>query len=128
MPTNIKLVKGSRRIAKDEPQVPVKIPLPPDHLVDAEIDVFVRTAKLLAGMRVMTEADVDALAMYAVEWCRWTEANEQLRELGYMMRSPNGWPIQNPYLAVANKAQANCLRILTEFGLTPSSRTKVSKS
>jgi P27 family predicted phage terminase small subunit len=42
-----------------------------------------------------------------------------------MVRSPSGYPIQNPMLAIANKAQEQCLKILAEFGLTPSSRSRI---
>jgi P27 family predicted phage terminase small subunit len=123
----LKLVKGSRpdRINEDEPKVPVSIPDPPDFLEGEEIDTFIITAGKLARMRVMTEADVDALAIYAVNFVRWKDATAKLRETGPLVRSPNNFPIQSPYLAVANKAQGEMLKILSEFGLTPSSRTRV---
>jgi len=108
-----------------EPLVEVTIPDPPDYLVDEEIDIFVTTAGKLARMRVMTEADVDALAIYCVNFFRWKEATQKVREIGMIIKSPKGYLIQNPYLAIANKAQKCCMDILTEFGLTPSSRTRV---
>jgi len=127
IPRNLKLVKGTRpdRISDKEPEIPVSIPPPPDILEGAEVDVFVTTAQRLARMRVMTDADVDALTIYAVNFVRWREAIANVRETGMIVRSPNNYPIQNPFLAVANKAQSVCLSILTEFGLTPSSRTRV---
>ncbi len=108
-----------------EPQVEVSIPDPPDHLVDEEINIFVTTAGKLARMRVMTEADVDALSIYAVNFCRWKAATQKVREMGMIVKSPKNYLIQNPFLAIANKAQKCCMDILTEFGLTPSSRTRV---
>jgi len=108
--------------------VEVAIPDPPDYLIDDEIDVFTLTAAKLARMRVMTEADVDALAIYAVNFTRWREAIQRVREMGMIVKSPKNYPIQNPFLAIANKAQKTCLDILTEFGLTPSSRTRVQSS
>ena len=42
-----------------------------------------------------------------------------------MVKSPNGFPIQSPYLAVANKAMEQMRAMLTEFGMSPSSRTRV---
>ncbi len=73
----------------------------------------------------MTESDVDALAVYCVNWIRWQDANEKVREMGMIVKSPKNFPMQNPYLAIANKAQRECVGIMTEFGLTPSSRTRV---
>jgi len=111
----------------DEPVVAVSIPDAPDYLEPDEQTIFLDTAGKLARMRVMTEYDVDALAIYSVNFVRWKEATARLHDMGLMVRSPNNFPMQNPYLSVANSAQKECLRILTEFGLTPSSRTRVNK-
>jgi P27 family predicted phage terminase small subunit len=111
-----------------EPIAEVSIPNPPEYLVDDEIDTFVSTAGKLARMRVMTEYDVDALAVYSVNFVRWKGATAKVREMGMIVKSPKGYPIQNPFLSIANKSQAEMLRILTEFGLTPSSRTRVHSS
>jgi len=51
-----------------------------------------------------------------------------VREMGMIVKSPKGYPIQNPFLAIANKAQRTCMDILTEFGMTPSSRTRVQST
>lgn len=127
-PRNLRLVKGTDRPDRrndDEPVVAVTIPNAPDYLVDNEIDVFVETAGKLARMRVMTDYDVDAIAIYAVNFVRWKEAVDKVRTMGMIVKSPKGYPIQNPFLSIANKSQHEMLRILTEFGLTPSSRTRV---
>jgi len=34
--------------------------------------------------------------------------------------------MQNPYLAIANKALSNVGKFLVEFGMSPSSRTRIS--
>ena len=109
----------------DEPVVPVTIPDAPDHLEPDETTVFTDNAAKLARMRVMTEYDIDALSIYAVNFVRWREAISKVREMGMIVKSPKGYPIQNPFLAIANKAQRTCMDILTEFGMTPSSRTRV---
>jgi hypothetical protein len=35
------------------------------------------------------------------------------------------FPVQSPYLAIANKAQEQMVKIMIEFGMTPSSRSRV---
>lgn len=76
-------------------------------------------------MRVVTVADRAALAAYCQAWGRWVEAEQQLAQHGTIVKSPNGFPIQNPYLAVANKALQQMHKLLVEFGLTPSARSRV---
>jgi P27 family predicted phage terminase small subunit len=127
-PRNLRLVKGTDRpdrMNDDEPIVEVAAPEPPDHLNDEEADKFREMAHKLARMRVMSDADVDALAMFVVSWCRMVEADRRVHELGMVTKSPNGFPMQNPYLAIANRARKDCQSILAEFGMTPSSRTRV---
>ncbi len=131
VPRNLRLVRGSRRatLAGDsEPVVPVIAPEPPEHLTEVEAEKFRETAALLAKMRIMSEADVDALALYATTWVRYLAATDKVRELGMIVKSPKDYPMQNPFLSIANRAQKDCMSILSEFGLTPSSRTRVQKS
>ena len=45
-----------------------------------------------------------------------------------MLKSHNGFPVQSPYLAVANRALEQLRSLLSEFGMSPASRTKVSAS
>ncbi len=42
-----------------------------------------------------------------------------------MVRSPNVYPMQSPYVAVVNKQVEVMVRIAAEFGMTPSSRTRI---
>jgi P27 family predicted phage terminase small subunit len=67
-----------------------------------------------------------ALALYCQAWGRWIEAEEALKKHGTMVKSPNGFPMQSPYLSVANKAMEQLRALLAEFGMTPSSRTRLS--
>lgn len=105
----------------------ISVPKPPASLCKEGKQHWNKTAKLLAKMRVMSDADVDALNLYVETWLRWQEANDAVKKSGLIIKSPNDYPIQNPMLAVANKAQEQCLKLLTEFGLTPSSRTRVNR-
>ncbi len=130
MPRNMRLIKGGRtdRLNRDEPIVEVSIPDAPETLSDEAREIWYDIAPKLARMRVMTEADTHALEMYCESYVEWREATDRVREGGMVVRSPNGHPIQNPYLSIKNKAQERCLKILAEFGLTPSSRTRVTKA
>ena len=126
-PRNLRLVTGAaqRDEKQAEPIAEVTAPDPPDYLEDEEAGCFREVGQKLALMRVMTDADVDLLAIYAVTFIRWKKAIAKVNESGLIVRSPNNHPIQNPYLSIANRAQQEMLKILAEFGLTPSSRTRV---
>ncbi len=75
----------------------------------------------------MTELDLSALAAYSVVYGRWVEAENDLRRRGVMVPAKPGSKnlILNPLLPVGNKALQQMLRLLGEFGLTPSTRTRV---
>ncbi len=75
--------------------------------------------------RRLSRIDRAALAAYCQAWGRWVEAEEALRKYGVMIKSPSGFPMQSPYLAIANKAMEQMRAMLTEFGMSPSSRTRV---
>ena len=131
-PRNLRLIRGMKDQTRHKPARPivepeVKIPQPPDYLTADETDVFVVTARKLAGMRLMTESDVDAIVVYARNWVDAQTARRALGSSSMLVRSPNGYPIINPHLAIARKAEDRCLRIMAEFGLTPSSRNRVSE-
>ena len=51
---------------------------------------------------------------------------EQIQKYGTMVKSPTGYPIQSPYLAIANRQAELMIRIASEFGFTPASRRRIS--
>ena len=127
-PTRLKVLAGTQRadrMNKNEPNPKVEIPRCPSHLSDEAKREWRRVAKDLAVVGLLTRIDRAALAAYCQAWGRWVEAEEALRKHGVMVKSPNGYPMQSPYLAVANKAMEQMRALLAEFGMSPSSRTRV---
>jgi phage terminase small subunit len=43
-----------------------------------------------------------------------------------MIKSPQGFSIQSPYLAIANRQAEIMMRIASEFGFTPASRSRIA--
>ena len=82
-------------------------------------------AAMLARHGVMTELDAAALARYAVVWCRWIDAEAEIKRRGPVVKTEAGNIIQNPFLAVANRCLAQMAQIESEFGMTPSSRSRI---
>ena len=71
----------------------------------------------------------DGLRRFRTAYCQahalWVEAVSSIARYGTMVKSPNGYPMQSPYVAVANKQVDIMVRIAAELGMTPSSRTRI---
>ncbi len=77
---------------------------------------------------LLSEIDGPALTIYCLTWARMVDAEEKLRQFGAVIKSPNGYLVQSPYLSIATKATEQLMRIMSEFGMTPSSRSRIHVS
>ncbi len=128
VPTQLNLVRGrpgKRPLNADEPQPEIVLPEPPDHLSDEAKREWERAGQLLLDLGVVSELDRGAFAAYCQAWGRWVEAEEALKRYGVVVKSPNEYPMQSPFLAIANKALEQMRVFLIEFGMSPASRTRV---
>jgi P27 family predicted phage terminase small subunit len=121
---------GRRPLNEQEPQHAVPgaaFDTPPDVLTPhpKAVEEWQRLAPLLRRARQVTEADWSALIALCLEWARYLEATALIKVAGLVVRTPAGYPMPNPYLAIATRALANCNRLWPELGLTPSSRARV---
>jgi P27 family predicted phage terminase small subunit len=53
------------------------------------------------------------------------EALDMVQKHGAMIKSPNGYSVQSPYLSHLNKQTEIMMRIASEFGFTPASRSRI---
>ena len=72
--------------------------------------------------------DRAALAAYCVAYALYIEAVEGIQTFGVMIKSPNGYPQQSPYVSVANKQFEIMMRVASDFGFTPVSRDRLTKA
>lgn len=127
-PTRLRVVRnnpGRRPLNDKEPKPQTALPNLPAHLSDEAKEEWKRVGKLLADLGLVSELDRGALAGYCQAWGRWVAAEEALKQYGVVVNSPTGYPMQSPFLAIANKALEQMRGFLIEFGMTPSSRTRV---
>lgn len=131
-PTAMRILEGNpgkRPLNKKEPKPVVKRPPVPKHLNKVARREWNRMVKLLLGQRLITELDRAALAAYCQAWANWVEASEQVEALkargSLISYTENGYPVVSPWVGMQKQASAEMHRYLTEFGLTPSSRSKV---
>jgi P27 family predicted phage terminase small subunit len=80
----------------------------------------------LTSLRILTNLDRAALAAYCGAYALWAEATENIQKFGTMVKSPSGYPIQSPYVSIANRQAEIMMRIASEFGFTPASRSRIS--
>lgn len=117
---------GNRPVSGNEPQPEAAIPQPPDHLDELAVAEWERLAPELHKLGLLSRIDRAALACYCMAWSRWVRAEQHLREHGEIVQAPSGAPIQNPWLSIANRAFDQLKALAAEFGMSPSSRSRVN--
>lgn len=128
-PSHMKLVRGNpgkRPINENEPQPDMDLPTPPEGLSDHALKQWDIVAPQLHKMGVLSKIDATALEMYCVAYGNWREAQEKIRRYGPLVKAKSGFLQQSPYMQIANKSFEQMRSMLAEFGMTPSSRTRIS--
>jgi P27 family predicted phage terminase small subunit len=80
---------------------------------------------ILAPSGILQRADRAALAMYCLAWSRWVKAEGELKTTGEVVRGTQGNAVLNPWLSVSRAAQAQMVKLLSEFGLSPVARHRL---
>jgi P27 family predicted phage terminase small subunit len=117
---------GKRPLNANEPKPEVAIPGCPIELGEVARREWDRMAQQLASLRILTHLDRAALAAYCGAYAMWAEATEAIQKYGTMVKSPTGYPVQSPYVSIANRQAEIMMRIASEFGFTPASRSRIS--
>ncbi len=127
VPTKLKILRGNpgHRPLKNEIQVEASTPEPPEHLSKVAKAEWKRITKELESIGLLSQIDMAALAAYCYAYGNWAEATESMKTTGLVIETKQGNLIQNPYLGVANRAIDIMMKCLVEFGMTPSSRTRL---
>lgn len=134
VPTALKLVMGNpgkRAINKAEPQPKKGIPKMPSHLDAKAKTAWSKLCKELDSMGVLTLADAYALEVLVGVYAQIRDLQKALKTHGsttYKTIATSGEEVYKAYPEYGQLIQAqNMFRsYITEFGLTPSSRSKVS--
>lgn len=125
-PTALKLLTGSRRpINPNEPDAGGPLGDPPRFLPVEARRKWRQMAPDLEAMGVAGKMDRDALALYCQTWADYVQALADIAKYGTLIKSPNGMPVQSPYVGMKNRALDTLRALAGEFGLTPSSRTRI---
>jgi P27 family predicted phage terminase small subunit len=128
-PTRLKVLTGNpgkRPLNVNEPRPEAAVPECPVELGPVARREWDRLAVELSSLRILTNLDRAALAAYCGAYAMWAEATEAIQKFGTMVKSPSGYPQQSPYVAVANRQAEIMMRIASEFGFTPASRSRIA--
>lgn len=111
-----------------QPPVPDRVPYAPRALSEEAQKEWRRLVPILLDLGLYTEVDRQALVRYCQAWGDWVVARRRLDETGGpVLRSEStGNLYQNPWYHVANRAWDQLEKAGGAFGMTPSSRTRVT--
>jgi len=126
-PTNLKKLTGNpgkRRLREDEP-VATGTAECPEHLDAIARREWERVAPLLQEMGILASIDAAALAGYCANYSLWVNAQ---RESGKLVRKTERGMAVNPYVRIAQAAMDQMRKFMAEFGMTPSSRSRLAGS
>lgn len=101
------------------------VPEPPEWLGEYGVKEWERVAPTLVNMRILADADVLMLAVYCQNVHIMVEAAIDLANQGNVVMGTRGW-VRNPSLTAFNAAVVAMRALAAEFGMTPSSRARVS--
>jgi P27 family predicted phage terminase small subunit len=131
-PTAMLKLRGSWRgdVNKDEPMPDIGVPECPKEIEGIAKDCWDELAPMLVGMNVLTVADGKAFELLCVTFSNWKRSEAMLQKHGdvYPIRDANNnvkYLQQSPYVAMARNFGKAFKEMLCEFGLTPSSRSRI---
>jgi len=118
---------GGRRLKSSADEPDVEIPRCPEIVASDEVALAMwkELAHELHRLRLIARINAPVLAALCVHWARWRRAEEKIRECGEVIETDSGYLQQSAWLTVANKAYEQFLRAAQEFGMTPSSYSRV---
>ncbi|MHB1126868.1 MAG: phage terminase small subunit P27 family [Bacillota bacterium] len=132
-PPKLKLLEGNpgkRKINKDEPRPRPIAPTCPPWLEKEAKKEWRRISRELEHVGLLTIVDMAALAGYCQAYARWKSAEKVISEQGLTMeietQAGGLYTQQRPEVAIALKYLQQVKAFCAEFGLTPSSRGRMS--
>lgn len=131
-PTPLKILSGARpdRVNHAEPNCPPSRPFRPAHL-DGDHAACVEWDRLLPDLEaagILSQIDGPALALYCAAFSRYIQSEKEVATHGLLIETASGGLKANPAVTMARECRTEMMRLLAEFGCTPSSRSRVKTS
>jgi P27 family predicted phage terminase small subunit len=87
---------------------------------------WARIVPELDRLGLLTIVDRLTLAGYCQAYARWRQAEEAIEKYGMIGKTESGYVQQLPYVSIAQKSLQLMKNLASEFGLTPSARSRLS--
>ncbi|MFP4066228.1 MAG: phage terminase small subunit P27 family [Spirochaetaceae bacterium] len=114
------------RHPQNTPKPPPTAPSRPSWLLPEAKREWSRITPILHRLGLFTVVDRASLAAYCQAYARWRQAEEIITAEGFTTTTDKGNVIQRPEVAIARNMMAAIRAFAAEFGLTPSSRGRIS--
>lgn len=136
-PTNVHVLNGNpghkaKHQLKSSINPDVKIPTCPKHLSAEAKTEWKRISVELEKLGIISQIDLAALAIYCQAYGRWVQSEVKIKELndlgnydGFFDETPNGYKQISVWMQISNRAVDQMRRMLPEFGMTPSARSRI---
>lgn len=128
-PTAVKIAEGNRgkrKLPENEPKPPLAAPDCPADLSPVGKAEWNNVIDKLMLLKVISKADERALHLYCKAWEEFIKMEKIIEKEGMTFQNGAGGISAHPLISAREKMYRNALRFLTEFGLTPAARSKVS--
>jgi len=127
-PTALKLLEGNpgkRPLPKNEPKPAPIIPTCPTWFDTTAKEFFHKYGPKLHAIGLLTEVDAPAFEAVCQRYSLWVRCEKRLKAKGLIMTTESGYQQQRPEVSIAKSALADVKAFLTEFGMTPASRSRI---
>jgi P27 family predicted phage terminase small subunit len=129
-PSHLKVVRGTDRadrMNESEPRPRRELPSAPAHMTDQGREAWGYVVGILDRMGILTEADAIAVELLCEARSDWLSARDEITNAGGETYTTGAGLIKaHPAVAMRNDAARRMQSLLAEFGMSPSSRSKVS--
>ena len=128
-PTALKVLEGNpgkRPLPLHEPKPAPIMPECPSWF-DAEAKSFWhKYGPKLHALGLLTEIDGPAFEAVCQRYSLWVKCEKRMKAKGLVKKLDTGYEQQRPEVSIAKNALADVKAFLTEFGMTPASRSRIS--
>jgi len=137
-PVRLKILEGNpgrRKLNMDEPKPAPIAPECPDWLLDDAKEEWKTMSIMLEKLGMLTFIDKAAFAGYCQAYAKWKKAEEFIKKFGFTYKIPKKDKEGNvvsifiaafPEVSIARASLEQVRQFCSEFGLTPSSRGRMS--